>query len=346
MIPLKDKNYDMVDLCKFIACICIVCIHTAAFSDFVSGGGYYYISSCIFRIAVPFFFVTSGFFYGKKLIHGTAEERKKLLFRYIKRLGIPLIFWEVINIAIEILKQLFIKKLSVGVVVRNVAQSIVFYPYGALWYVQALLIAVIIITYAYERGWLKKCLLISVGLYLVGLLGNTYYFLVAGTGLQGLVDRYLNIFVSTRNVVFVALYFVSAGVWIAEHIEKNGNFKVKRWHTVVLYCIFVLETIAVKNCSSADDKSMFIAFIVLIPALFVTAEESNLKVKNARLLRSYSTGIYFMHKAAIHIWLLVFALIDFEMGATTEFALVFTSCFIACSVGYRINNKKINMLIK
>lgn len=39
MMPLKDKNYDMVDLCKFIACICIVCIHTAAFSDFVSGGG-------------------------------------------------------------------------------------------------------------------------------------------------------------------------------------------------------------------------------------------------------------------------------------------------------------------
>lgn len=75
MMPLKDKNYDMVDLCKFIACICIVCIHTAAFSDFVSGG-YYYISSCIFRIAVPFFFVTSGFFYGKKLIRGTAEERK------------------------------------------------------------------------------------------------------------------------------------------------------------------------------------------------------------------------------------------------------------------------------
>lgn len=310
------------------------------------GGGYYYISSCIFRIAVPFFFVTSGFFYGKKLIRGTAEERKNLLLRYIKRLGIPLFFWEAVNIAIEVLKQLFIKKLSVGVVVGNVAQSIAFYPYGALWYVQALLIAVIIITYVYERGWLKKCLLISAGLYLIGLLGNTYYFLIAGTGLQGLVDRYLTVFVSTRNVVFVALYFVSAGVWIAERIEKKGNFEAKRWHTVVLYCLLVLETIAVKNCSSADDKSMFIVFIVLIPALFVTVEESNIKVKNARLLRSYSTGIYFMHKAVIHIWLLAFALINFEVGATAEFVLVFASCFIACSIAYKINNKKINMLTK
>ena len=318
-MPLKDKNYDMVDLCKFIACICIVCIHTAAFSDFVSGG-YYYVASCVFRIAVPFFFVTSGFFYGRKLTRGTTGKRKNLLCRYIKRLGIPLIFWEIVNIAIEVLKQLFIKKLSVGAVIRNVVQSIVFYPYGALWYVQALLIAVIIITYVYERGWLNECLLISAGLYLIGLLGNTYYFLVAGTGLQKIVDKYLTVFVSTRNAVFVALYFVSAGVRIAEYIEKNGSFKVKRWHTAVLYCLFVLETFVVKNYSSADDKSMFIAFLVLIPALFITVEESNLKVKNAKLLRSYSTGIYFV--------------------------IVFASCFIACSVAYKINNKKINMLIK
>ena len=121
---------------------------------------------------------------------------------------------------------------------------------------------------------------------------------------------------------------------------------MKRWHTAVLYCLFVLETFVVKNYSSADDKSMFIAFLVLIPALFITVEESNLKVKNAKLLRSYSTGIYFMHKAVIHIWLLAFSLIDFEVGETAEFVIVFASCFIACSVAYKINNKKINMLIK
>lgn len=102
----ERSNYDFVDLCKFIACICIVCIHTAAFSDLI--GGYYYLEACVFRLAVPFFFVASGFFFGRKLSQENGS--KSVLQGYIKRLGIPLFFWELVNIAIEILKQLVIKK--------------------------------------------------------------------------------------------------------------------------------------------------------------------------------------------------------------------------------------------
>ena len=34
----KKEKYDFLDVCKFVACICIVCIHTAAFSDLIGGG--------------------------------------------------------------------------------------------------------------------------------------------------------------------------------------------------------------------------------------------------------------------------------------------------------------------
>lgn len=34
----KKEKYDFVDVCKFVACICIVGIHTAAFSDLMGGG--------------------------------------------------------------------------------------------------------------------------------------------------------------------------------------------------------------------------------------------------------------------------------------------------------------------
>ena len=220
MCSKERKNYDLVDLCKFIACIFIVCIHTAAFSDLIEEG-YYYLESCVFRIAVPFFFIASGFFFGKKLVQ--TNENKGLLFSYIKRLGVPLAFWEVINVVIEILKQLLIKKVPAAKVVRNVFQSIMFYPYGALWYVQALLIALLLVTYVYRKGWLKECILMSMGLYLIGLLGNSYYFLIFGTKFQWIVDKYLSVFVSTRNALFVALYFVSAGVWIAVHKTKTGG---------------------------------------------------------------------------------------------------------------------------
>lgn len=37
MYQRLKNNYDLVDACKFFACICIVCIHTAAFSDLIGG---------------------------------------------------------------------------------------------------------------------------------------------------------------------------------------------------------------------------------------------------------------------------------------------------------------------
>ena len=34
----KKEKYDFVDVCKFLACICIVGIHTTVFSEFIGGG--------------------------------------------------------------------------------------------------------------------------------------------------------------------------------------------------------------------------------------------------------------------------------------------------------------------
>lgn len=144
---------------------------------------------------------------------------------------------------------------------------------------------------------------------MIGLLGNTYYFVIFGTKLQWLVDEYLSIFISTRNAIFVAFYFVSVGVWIAERKEKGKVLKEKKKIAIVWYCLFILETYLVKNCQSADDKSMFISFLILIPILFSVIVESNVRIKSAKLFRSYSTGIYFTHKAVIHVWLLALTMV-------------------------------------
>lgn len=91
---------------------------------------------------------------------------------------------------------------------------------------------------------------------------------------------------------------------------------------------------------------MFISFLVLIPSMFVVIASNDSRINNAKALRSYSTGIYFMHKVVIHVWLLIFTLLNIQVGATVEFIIVLMSCLIACKVAYRIDNKYINMLIK
>ena len=96
-----SKQYDSIDLMKFIFCLCIIGIHTNISSIFpkalqlLIGRGF-------FRLAVPFFFVCSGFWIGKKYLKQPAEL-DIIIQKYIFRLLIPLIIFENINNLLEII---------------------------------------------------------------------------------------------------------------------------------------------------------------------------------------------------------------------------------------------------
>ncbi len=100
-----SKQYDSIDLMKFIFCLCIIGIHTNISSIFpkalqlLIGRGF-------FRLAVPFFFVCSGFWIGKKYLKQPAEL-DIIIQKYIFRLLIPLIIFENINNLLEILYPIF-----------------------------------------------------------------------------------------------------------------------------------------------------------------------------------------------------------------------------------------------
>ena len=76
------KNYTLIDYAKLFFAVCIVVIHTDVFlSTRLSS---WMILHGICRLAVPFFFITSGFFFGKKLL--ISKNIKQDLVKYCKRL--------------------------------------------------------------------------------------------------------------------------------------------------------------------------------------------------------------------------------------------------------------------
>ena len=60
---------NAVDLLKVIFCVFIICLHTEFLENTigVSSNLTWIIKQYFFRLAVPFFFVTSGYFLGEKL---------------------------------------------------------------------------------------------------------------------------------------------------------------------------------------------------------------------------------------------------------------------------------------
>lgn len=62
----SKKVYSSVDIAKLIFCLCIVCLHAQDYYTFQSDI-VWFIRQFVFRTAVPFFFVASGYFLGIKL---------------------------------------------------------------------------------------------------------------------------------------------------------------------------------------------------------------------------------------------------------------------------------------
>ena len=101
------KQYPAIDIAKFIFCLCIVAIHTGLTLCIPDPVGYV-INKAICRVAVPFFFITSGFLFQKNL--PVADNNKELLLhcirKYCNRLLKILIFFEPINILLVLIQKM------------------------------------------------------------------------------------------------------------------------------------------------------------------------------------------------------------------------------------------------
>ena len=283
------KNYSCVDILKLFFAFCIVGIHTKIFRR--DNNFDYFIMHGIFRLAVPFFFTCSGFFLARKLENSKEiSENKQIIKEYIKRLIIPFAFWLIIGLP----QQLQTIDTNGGIV--ELLKKIVFYPWGALWYISALIIGILLVIPFYRKKKIKYAVIMGMILYIFALICNNYYFLIKNTFMQNLVDGYIEHCISARNGIFVGFLFVSIGFYLAEKIKKLDNKKCNLF-LILAYIIFTFEIFFIKGRASIDDAGLYLSFIFLIPLIFIVAANCKISFQklDTKLLRNYSTGIYFMH---------------------------------------------------
>lgn len=338
------KQYSAIDILKLFFSICVVGIHTLIMQNENSNLEWGILHG-VFRLAVPFFFVCSGFFLGIKLYKSTTiGDGLKEIKKYIKRLAIPFVCWMIIELPIQIYTY---RKESFIAILLKLIRKIIFYPWGALWYVLAVIIAIIIIIPFYRRDKIKNAMIIGGVLYIFALICNNYYFLVENTVIQKIVDIYLKICISSRNGVFVGLYFVSTGIYIAK-LTQNGvnlnNLKNKLLF-VISYILLLGEIFLIKGQHYKDDHALFIMFIILIPEMFIFFMNLNIKI-DTKIIRNYSTGIYFMHAFIRDIIKAILLITNSSINCWLMFGSVVTISTILLTILYKVNNKYINMIIK
>lgn len=139
------KQYSGIDVAKLICALMVIAIHTQPFSHHVwldRGAG------IITRLAVPFFFVTTGFFLD-------FSNTKKVM-KYIVRLIVLYAIWTIIYLPFS---SISVKKLLLTGIVEH------------LWYLPAAIIAVFL---TWLVGTPRKSIVISGALMIIGTLMSTY----------------------------------------------------------------------------------------------------------------------------------------------------------------------------
>ncbi len=222
------KNYWSLDVAKFFCAILIISAHFASeWGSFPTLIDYCF---SLYVIAVPFFFCCSGFLFFKKLNALPTQEDKKTYFKqYEKRIWTMYALWSVVYFIHVVYDWIFIDdEISFIIFIKYLYRCIVFSSYSTIWFLPALGIGIAITYFLVMRLNKQQITLIAVLLYIFGMFGYTYRFVIENTALGSFYDIYDVLFISSRNGVFNGVPFIFMGYVVSSKEIKTsvkGFFK-------------------------------------------------------------------------------------------------------------------------
>ena len=243
----KSRN-SAVNIMVFVSAVLFISIYINPLASYSKDLGFI-LSSCLARLAAPFVFFTVGYSFFKNGADISAFVRKILVMYTI---------WTIVFNNEKVIQFrnaadwiAFAKKLVFTGVVYH------------LWIFPAIIFAVVLTYLLLKRMRIEGILLVSAILYVLGLLGESYYGITLRVPLlSDLYKTYLREFQTTCNGLFFGFFFVAAGAFYS---EKKRLPTVKKSSAVFLISLGLLlaEIFVLRNFGLAKDFNML---LFLMPA--------------------------------------------------------------------------------
>lgn len=311
-----NKEFRLLDIVKLIMAIVVIAIHTHP----ERSSNYVFVqrsAEIIYSLAVPFFFIASGFLLFKKINLPLDDDGNQRIKRYLSKIVKLYLLWTAIYLPMSVLG--FVNDgtslmKSMLIFVRNVLLVGENYMSWPLWYLLALIVAVLIIWGLLKLRMSRRLiLLLSVITALAGL-GLDY---CHENGMfQTLTNPYFALFAKTRNGLFVGFLYVALG------LVCSGGYKNQ--------LIVEIACCALGIIGFAFDAPLANAFIVYALFSFVSRIEGNkIKREQAQFCRSLSTIVYLIHMYIVALLVYVFNMeYGFSLFVLTALVSVVTGSVI------------------
>jgi len=291
-----DKKYGGLDGFRMIAAILVITNHTSpllsydAFADFA-------LTRIVSRLTVPFFFMCTGYFFLQK-IGADKSKNFDMLKKLLKKLGKLYVISIILYIPINVYAGYFTNHFSVVTMVKDILFNGTLYH---LWYFPGLMLGVCICYFLYTRLSAIGAFLISLLLYGIGLLGDSYYaFAQMNPSIESIYQAMFFLFDSTRNGIFFAPVFVMLGGLIATYGKHDQGKKMS--YTVgfvFFFCMMVTEGLLVHAFHLSRNDSMYLLSIPCVYFLFQLL--LSFRIGSKAYLRTLGMYVYVLHPMCIVI---------------------------------------------
>lgn len=222
-----------------------------------------------------------------------------------------------------------------------------------MWFLSACIFGIIFLYPFLKKNKINLAIFIGIFLYSFALICNTYYYIIKDIPFfSSMIELYVKFFKTPRNGLFVGFFDLAIGIKCYE-INKKWNTKYNktvRLASPILFLLLCAEIyFAWQNRDFLmDDHSLFIFLPYFVACIFLIALHIPYPKKQMSILRNLSSGMYFMHRFVLSVISigLIHLTPDFADSPVIKFLLTTFISFLICIIGYKVNNKRINLLIK
>ncbi|MDJ1471568.1 acyltransferase [Xanthocytophaga flava] len=291
------RTYNGIDLMKFLAAFLVISIHTRPFYDIHPVLGFLF-ENIITRVAVPFFFISSGFlFFTKVLETSSVSEQRKLLVGFLKRILVLYLLWTLIYLPYD-LYFIYKKKHDLVATLLTYLQRLLLWgSHFHLWYLLSLMYCTVIVYFFVEIKRFRTLLAVGILLYLTGLLGDTYHGLLNPDTLLGKMYAFYNYyFDTTRNLIFFGSIFLALGAMIAWYRPAFNRTQLVLY--IILFgLLYLAEALLIQHHDLALEYNMYLFLVPLVTFLFLWFRKLYFAFLTPYVgwLRTLSLGMYCSH---------------------------------------------------
>lgn len=283
MVRASRKEYAGIDLFRLIAALLVVAIHTSPLASWNETADFL-LTRVVARVAVPFFFMATGFFLLPDGHIHRFLKRSTIIYGIATLLYLPISLYAGILNQTPLLPQL----------VKDILFDGTFYH---LWYLPASICGMLVVSLLVRKLQPLSSLIIVFLLYGVGLFGDSYYGLAQEIPLvRQLYDGLFWFSDYTRNGLFFAPLFLLMGGMIGRQ-NRTIERGIAIAGLVVSLLLMMGEALLLHRYALQRHDSMYLMLPICMYFLFQWL--LHWKGRDLKGLRDISLLVYLLHPLMI-----------------------------------------------